>query len=64
MLFRGTNMEKSKKNKAKDIARRVGKIWIDKSTPYSERTTGSGITFGGKYVCRREDTACSSEQEE
>lgn len=57
-------MEKTKKNKAKDIARRAGKIWIDKSTPYSERTTGSGITFGGKYVCRREDRACSSEQEE
>ena len=57
-------MEKTKKNKVKDIARRAGKIWIDKSTSYSERTTGSGITFGGKYICRQEGAICSSEQEE
>ena len=43
-------MEKTKKNKKKDKARHGGLVWVDKRTKPNERTTGSGVTFTGKYV--------------
>lgn len=46
-------MEKTEKNKAKDKKRTEGKVWIAEHTPYSKRTCGSGLTFGGKYVNER-----------
>lgn len=43
-------MEKTKKNKIKDYERTKGKKWVNIPVLYKDRTTGSGVTFGGKYV--------------
>lgn len=42
-------MEKTERSKEKDRLRTEGKIWVDEHTPYEKRTTGSGMTFSGKY---------------
>lgn len=47
------NMEKSEKNKAKDRARTPGKQWVNIPATLSRRTTGSGVTFTGKYVPKK-----------
>lgn len=44
------NMEKSEKNKAKDRERTAGYVWEDMPVKKEERTTGSGVTFSGRYV--------------
>lgn len=46
-------MKKTEKNQKKDRDRNIGRIWIDEYTPYEKRTTGSGLTFGGRYVNER-----------
>lgn len=43
-------MEKSKKNKLKDYKRVKGKKWIDEPTMYKDRKSGSGLTYGGRYI--------------
>lgn len=43
-------MEKSEKNKAKDMARTAGKVWKRIPATFNNRTTASGVTFQGKYV--------------
>ena len=43
-------MKKTMENKLKEYKKKKGKIWVDIHTPYRERTTGSGLTFRGKYV--------------
>ena len=45
----GEIMEKTERSKEKDRLRTEGKIWVDEHTPYEKRTTGSGMTFSGKY---------------
>ena len=55
MLFLlGEYMEKTEKNKEKDNKRNIGKIWVDRHTPFEERTTGSGLTFSGKYKIKKQ----------
>ena len=44
------NMEKSEKNKLKDYKRTKGKVWVRTPVTFDKRTTGSGVTFQGKYV--------------
>lgn len=51
MLFLLENgMEKSEKSKAKDYKRTKGMVWVRTPTTFDKRTTGSGVTFQGKYV--------------
>lgn len=50
----GEYMEKTEKNKKKDNKRNIGKIWVDRHTPFEERTTGSGLTFSGKYKIKKQ----------
>ncbi len=45
-------MKKTEKNKEKDRKKHIGKIWVDEHTPFEKRTTGSGLTFSGKYKNR------------
>ena len=44
------SMEKSDKNKLKDYKRTKGKAWVRTPVTFDKRTTGSGVTFQGKYV--------------
>ena len=44
------DMEKSEKNKLKDYKRTKGKVWVRTPVTFDKRTTGSGVTFQGKYV--------------
>lgn len=44
------SMEKSEKNKLKDYKRTKGKVWVRTPVTFDKRTTGSGVTFQGKYV--------------
>lgn len=53
LFFLGKIMEKEEKNQKKDKNKNIGKIWIDEHTPYEKRTTGSGLTFRGKYANER-----------
>lgn len=53
LFFLGEIMEKTEKNQKKDRSKNIGKIWIDEHTPYEKRTTGSGLSFGGRYVNER-----------
>lgn len=54
MLFLLENdMEKSEKNKLKDYKRVKGKTWVRTPMTFDKRTTGSGVTFQGKYVPKR-----------
>lgn len=46
-------MKKSKKNELKDYKRTKGKTWEDVPATFAERTTGSGVTFWGKYVVKK-----------
>lgn len=43
-------MEKTKKNILKDCKRTKGKKWVDIHVRANERTSGSGMTFTGRYV--------------
>ena len=46
-------MEKSKNSKRKDALRelrRNGKVFVREYQTFDRRNTGSGVTFGGKYV--------------
>ena len=47
------HMEKSEKNKAKDLARTDGKEWVHIPVTFKRRSTGSGVTFEGKYVLKK-----------
>lgn len=53
LFFLGEIMKKTEKNQKKDRNKNIGKIWIDKHTPYDKRTTGSGLMFDGRYVNER-----------
>lgn len=44
------SMEKSEKNKLKDYKQTKGKVWVITPVAFDKRTTGSGVTFQGKYV--------------
>lgn len=56
-------MEKTEKNKAKDWARAVGKVWVRIPQTFKQRTTGSGIVFGGMYIDKKGgDKACQQYQ--
>ncbi len=48
-------MEKSQENKLKDYKRKKGKKWVGTHVGFEKRTTGSGVTFGGKYVPKTGD---------
>lgn len=48
-------MEKSEKNKLKDYKRTKGKKWEYVPVPFEKRTTGSGLTFQGRYVLKTGD---------
>ena len=48
-------MEKSEKNKLKDYKRTKGKKWECVPVPFEKRTTGSGLTFQGRYVPKTGD---------
>lgn len=48
-------MEKSQENKLKDYKRKKGKKWVRTHEGFEKRTTGSGVTFGGKYVPKTGD---------
>lgn len=55
MLFLLENdMEKSEKNKLKDYKRVKGKTWVRTPMTFDKRTTGSGVTFQGKYVPKQQ----------
>lgn len=46
-------MEKSENSKRKDALRKLrrrGKVFVRVPATFDKRTTGSGVTFGGKYV--------------
>ena len=46
-------MQKSEASKLKDelrILRRNGKVFVREYQTFDRRNTGSGVTFGGKYV--------------
>ena len=46
-------MEKSENSKRKDALRelrRNGKVFVREYQTFDRRNTGSGVTFGGKYV--------------
>lgn len=47
-------MEKSEKNKLKDYKRTEGKVWVRTPVTFDKRTTGSGVTFRGKYVPKQQ----------
>lgn len=47
-------MEKTEKNKAKDREKTTGKVWVRIPQTPEKRTTGSGMTFQGKYVPKTE----------
>ena len=47
------DMEKSDKNKLKDYKRTKGKVWVRTPVTFDKRTTGSGVTFQGKYVPKK-----------
>ena len=47
------DMEKSEKNKAKDRDRTEGNEWVHIPATFSRRTTGSDVTFTGKYVPKK-----------
>ena len=49
-FFRGENMEKTEKNKAKDRARIGNRIWERVPVTLDKRKTASGVTFWGRYV--------------
>lgn len=44
-------MEKSEKNKKKDMERKDGRIWRDEHMPH---TCSSGHLFGGRYLTEKE----------
>ena len=48
-------MEKSDKNKLKDYKRTKGKVWVRTPVTFDKRTTGSGVTFQGRYVLKTGD---------
>lgn len=48
-------MEKSEKNKLKDYKRTKGKVWVRTPVTFDKRTTGSGVTFQGRYVLKTGD---------
>ena len=48
-------MEKSDKNKLKDYKRTKGKVWTEIPVTFDKRTTGSGVTFQGRYVLKTGD---------
>lgn len=43
-------MKKTQKSKQKDRNRTKGKIWVDEPVSFESRNTGSGVTFGGRYI--------------
>lgn len=43
-------MNKTLKNKEKDRLRKRNWQWVDLHTKIEDRTTGSGMQFGGKYI--------------
>ena len=47
------DMEKSKENKLKDYKRTKGKVWVRTPVTFDKRTTGSGVTFQGKYISKQ-----------
>ena len=49
------SMEKSEKNKLKDYKRTKGKVWVRTPVTFDKRTTGSGVTFQGRYVLKTGD---------
>ena len=49
------SMKKSEKNKLKDYKRTKGKKWEYVPVPFEKRTTGSGLTFQGRYVPKTGD---------
>lgn len=53
-FFRGENMEKTEKNKLKDYKRTKEKVWVRTPVTFGKRTTGSGVTFQGKYVPKQQ----------
>ena len=56
MLFLLENsMEKTEKNKLKDYKRTKCKKWEYVPVPFEKRTTGSGLTFQGRYVLKTGD---------
>ena len=46
-------MEKSENSKRKDALRKLrrhGKVFVRVPVTFDKRVTGSGVTFGGKYI--------------
>ena len=63
-------MQKTESSKRKDALRelrRHGKVFVRVPATFDKRTTGSGVTFGGKYVkqnnrkCKRKRSASRQE---
>lgn len=39
------------------------KVWVDIPTPYKDRKSSSGLSFGGKYVIKKKTNKSESKKE-
>lgn len=47
-------MRKPEKDRIKENSKKRGKVWVQIPTPFEERVTGSGVTFRGMFIPRKE----------
>lgn len=47
-------MSKPEKDREKMNIKKSDRVWVQIPTPFEERVTGSGVTFRGMFIPRKE----------
>ena len=47
-------MNKPEKDRKKKNTKKSDRVWVQIPTPFEERVTGSGVTFRGMFIPRKE----------